>query len=250
LAQFGNSPSSRRGNGTSTRFSQVQDETAATQAEVFRTAILDALAHEFKTPLATIMAVTGGLRQLERLTAEELEMAGIIESETSRLSSLTPRLLRVARLDREEVRPRARRTNILAFVKPLTRRYASQFPECQIAVRCQYPCAEAPADRELLDLALTQVLDNTVKYSIPDSAVTIEIEKDEAAITIHVRDEGSSIAPEEQERIFERFYRGTDVRKLICGAGLGLYVARKIVVAHGGCLVLDIRRPPCPIDIW
>jgi len=57
---------------------------------------------------------------------------------------------------------------------------------------------------------------------------------------IRVRnEEGNFIAPDEQERIFQRFYRGTDVRKLISGAGLGLYVARKIVVAHGGSLVLD-----------
>jgi two-component system, OmpR family, sensor histidine kinase KdpD len=224
-------------------FRKSSDETAATQAEVFRTAILDALAHEFKTPLATILAVVGGLRESERLTEEELEMAGIIESEASRLSSLTTRLLRLARLDREEVRPRVRSTNILALVERVTKRFATQFPEWKMAISCQDPGAEAPADRELLDLALTQLLDNAVKYSIPDSAVTIEIEKNEAAITIHVRNEGSFIAPEEQERIFERFYRGTDVRKLISGAGLGLYVARKIVVAHGGRLVLDKKTP-------
>jgi hypothetical protein len=66
------------------------------------------------------------------------------------------------------------------------------------------------------------------------------------SVIIRVRnEEGNFIAPGQQERIFERFYRGTDVRKLISGAGLGLYVARKIVVAHGGSVVLDkkhIRR--------
>jgi two-component system sensor histidine kinase KdpD len=221
-------------------FRKSSDEAAATQAEVFRTAILDALAHEFKTPLATILAVVGGLRESERLEAEELEMAGIIESETARLSTLTARLLQLARLDSEEVRPRIRSTNIPALVERIANRYATQFSERRISVSCPSPCVKAPADRELLDLAITQLIDNALKYSIPDSAVTLQITKEEESVMICVRnEEGNLIAPGEQERIFERFYRGTDVRKLISGAGLGLYVARKIVVAHGGSLVLD-----------
>jgi two-component system, OmpR family, sensor histidine kinase KdpD len=220
-------------------FRKSSAETAATQAEVFRTAILDALAHEFKTPLATILAVVGGLRESERLEPEELEMAGIIEASTSRLNSLTTRLLRMARLDREEVRPRVRSTNIHALVEGVADRYGSQFPDRQIALLCDCPGVEAPADRELLDLAVTQLLDNALKYSVPDSAVTLRVAREDASVTIRVRNEGSFIAPGEQERIFERFYRGSDVRKLISGAGLGLYVARKIVVAHGGSLLLD-----------
>jgi two-component system sensor histidine kinase KdpD len=225
-------------------FRRSSDEAAATQAEVFRTAILDALAHEFKTPLATILAVVGGLRESERLAAEELEMAGIIESETARLSTLTARLLQLARLDSEEVRPRIKSTNIPALVERIANRYATQFSERRISVSCPCPSVKAPADRELLDLAITQLLDNALKYSIPDSAVTLQITKEEESVMIRVRnEEGNFIAPDEQERIFERFYRGTDVRKLTSGAGLGLYVARKIVVAHGGSLVLDKSTP-------
>jgi two-component system, OmpR family, sensor histidine kinase KdpD len=221
-------------------FRKSSDEAAATQAEIFRTAILDALAHEFKTPLATILAVVGGLRESERLQAEELEMAGIIESEMARLSTLTARLLQMARLDREEVRPRIRSTNVPALVERIANRYATQFSERRISVSCQSPYVKAPADRELLDLAITQLLDNAIKYSIPDSTVILQVTKEEESVMIRVRnEEGNFIAPDEQERIFQRFYRGTDVRKLISGAGLGLYVARKIVVAHGGSLVLD-----------
>lgn len=220
-------------------FRTSSEEIAAAQAEAFRTAILDALAHEFKTPLATMLAVVGGLRESPRLQAEELEMAQIIEFETSRLSSLTTRLLHLARLDREEVKPRVKSTNIPAFVERVARRYAAQFPDFRITVNHDYPCVESPADRELLDLALTQLLDNAHKYSIADSPVTLEIKTEEEAVVIRVRNEGSSIAPSERDRIFDRFYRGTGVRNLVSGAGLGLYVARKIVVAHGGSLALD-----------
>jgi signal transduction histidine kinase len=130
------------------------------------------------------------------------------------------------------------------LVERIANRYATQFSERRISVSCPCPCVKAPADRELLDLAITQLLDNALKYSIPDSAVTLQITKEEESVMIRVRnEEGNFIAPDEQERIFERFYRGTDVRKLTSGAGLGLYVARKIVVAHGGSLVLDKSTP-------
>jgi len=213
------------------------------QAEVFRTAILDALAHEFKTPLATILAVVGGLRESQRLGPEEVEMAGIIDSETSRLSNLTTRLLRIARVDREDVKPRLRSTDIHVFVERLVRRYNVQFPDRQIAVSGQSSSSRAPADRELLDLAVTQLLDNAFKYSTPGSPVSVGVGGDEESITVRVRNEGASIAPQERERIFERFYRGSHVRKLVSGAGLGMYVARKIAVAHGGSLDLDKSTP-------
>jgi two-component system sensor histidine kinase KdpD len=225
-------------------FRKASHEIAAAQAEVFRTAVLDALGHEFKTPLATMLAVVGGLQESQRLGPEEREMAGIIEMETSRLSSLTSRLLRMARLDREEVKPRMRNADIPALVERVVQRYAGQSQERQVTVSCQCQHGQAPADRELLDLALTQLLDNALKYSIPGSAVTVTIRLEDNCIAVRVRNEGRSIAPQEQDRIFERFYRGADVRKQVSGAGLGLYVARKIAMAHGGSLVLDKTTSP------
>jgi len=225
-------------------FRKASHEVAAAQAEVFRTAILDALAHEFKTPLATILAVVGGLRESQRLGAEEVEMAGIIDSETSRLSNLTTRLLRMAQLDREEVKPRLRNTNIPALVERVVERYTAQFPDRQIALSSQGSSSQAPADRELLDLAVIQLLDNAFKYSVPGSAVTVGIGAEEESVTVRVCNQGGPIAPHERDRIFERFYRGTNARKLVSGAGLGLYVARKIAVAHGGSLDLDKTATP------
>jgi two-component system sensor histidine kinase KdpD len=219
-------------------------EIAAAQAEVFRTAILDALGHEFKTPLATVLAVVGGLRESRQLGPEEVEMTELVESEVSRLSSLTDRLLRVARLDREEVKPRMRRTDILALVGRVIVRCTAQSSEHEVAVSCQGNPPETLADRQLLDLAFTQLLDNAFKYSVPGTPVTVAVGMEPGFINLRVRNEGRSIAPQEQDRIFERFYRGSAVRNLVTGAGLGLYVARKIAVAHGGSLVIDETASP------
>jgi two-component system, OmpR family, sensor histidine kinase KdpD len=97
---------------------------------------------------------------------------------------------------------------------------------------------EVPADRQLLDLALTQLLDNAFKYSLPASAITVSVRAEAGFVMTSVRNKGNSIPSEEQDRIFERFYRGNRVRNLVSGSGLGLYVARKIADAHGGSLDL------------
>jgi two-component system, OmpR family, sensor histidine kinase KdpD len=225
-------------------FRKASQETAVAQAEVFRAAILDALAHEFKTPLATILAVAGGLRESQRLGAEETELAGTIELEASRLSGLANRLLRTARLDREEVKPRMRVTNIQILIERVVHRYASQSHDRQVDVTPLDQCSQALADRDLLDLAITQLLDNAFKYSVASGAVTVGTQVEGEFVIIRVRNEGSSIALEEQDRVFERFYRGARVSRLVSGAGLGLYIARKIAVAHGGSLDLDKSTSP------
>jgi two-component system, OmpR family, sensor histidine kinase KdpD len=221
----------------------MSHETAAAQAEVFRTAILDALAHEFKTPLATILAVIGGIRESRRLEPEQVEMADMIEVEVSRLSRLTTRLLHTARLDREELKPRLKSVDISRVVERVIHRYRAQSRERRVTVHCPCGSIEVPADRQLLDLALTQLLDNAFKYSLPGSAISVSVQVEEDFITTSVENEGSSIALDEQDRIFERFYRGARVRNLISGTGLGLYVARKIAAAHGGSLDLIKDAP-------
>jgi two-component system sensor histidine kinase KdpD len=219
-------------------FRLATHETAAAQAEAFRTAILDALAHEFKTPLATILAVMGGILESRTLEPEQQEMAGMIESEVTRLSGLTTRLLRTARLDSEEVKPRLELIDLRPFVERVVHRFMSQDRECRITVDASGTPGVVRADRQLLDLALTQLLDNALKYSPPTSAVAVNVQAGEEFITVSVRNEGNAIAPAERHRIFDRFYRGTRVRNLVSGSGLGLHVARKIAAAHGGSLNL------------
>ena len=94
----------------------------------------------------------------------------------------------------------------------------------------------------MLRLALSQLLDNACKYSLPGSTVAIQLEKREDWVAIRVTNNGSSIPVGERHRIFERFYRGAEARRFTSGSGLGLYVARKIALAHRGVLDLDHER--------
>ncbi len=223
-------------------FQRASEAAAATRTEVYRSAILDALAHEFKTPLATILAAAGGIRETGSLGAEQLEMAETVEAEAARLGSLTSRLLKVARLDREHVRPQREVIDIGALASDVVDQYNRLPSDRKISFVQHGEPVETLADPELLRLALSQLLDNAVKYSVPDSEIKIEMESQPNMVYIRVSNSGSSIAAAEQNRIFERFYRGAEARRFTIGSGLGLYVARKIALAHGGMLDLDIER--------
>jgi two-component system, OmpR family, sensor histidine kinase KdpD len=220
-------------------FRDASHAAAATEAEVFRGAILDALAHEFKTPLATIVTAAGGLRETSGLRPEQLELAETAELEASRLGRLTSRLLRIARLDREEVKPQLELTDIVELLTHLADEYTERWTDRKLSLTRDVTSAEVLADAELLGLAIRQLLDNACKYSHSGSAIKIGIELRHEFVAVRVWNSGSPIAPNERARIFERFYRGTGARHVAPGSGLGLYVARKIAQAHGGNLDLE-----------
>lgn len=219
-------------------FHDASTAAAAAQAEVYRSAILDALAHEFKTPLATILAAAGGLREAGPLEPAQMEMADTVESEATRLGNLASRLLRTARLEKEDIRPRMELTDLGSLIGRIVRQYAERSPDRRIVTPAS-GSVEVMADAELLRLAIGQILENACKYSEPGSTVTIRMDRQPDAVVIRLANDGSSIRAHERQRIFERFYRGADARRSTSGSGLGLYVARKIATAHGGGLDLE-----------
>ena len=214
---------------------------AATQAEEYRSAVLDALAHEFKTPLATILAAAGGIREAGPLGPEQQDMAETIESEAVRLSSLTSRLLRTVRLDREEIKPRLEVIDLEYLAAQLASQYLERSPDRRILLQNPYDHFEVLADPQLLRIALSQLVENACKYSAPGSDVTIAIDRQGDSVAVKVSNTGSSIPYNERTRIFERFYRGADTSRTTSGSGLGLYVARKIAIAHGSALELEVE---------
>jgi two-component system sensor histidine kinase KdpD len=214
---------------------------AATEArtQTLRAAILDALAHEFKTPLATILTAAGGLHATGPLTSDQRELTGLMETEAARLSSLSSRLLRLARLDSQEVRPRRAPFDIQAALASLIESYRQRFPDRRLLFVIAEKPVSVSADRELFHLAVSQLLDNACRYSPGWSRIQVTLRFDARHACVVVWNGGPGIPKSEAARIFERFYRGADGCRLASGTGLGLYVARKIAVAHGGRLDLD-----------
>jgi len=214
---------------------------AESQVESLRSAIVDAFAHQFKTPLAAILTAAGGIRETQELKTQQLEMIEMIEVETMRLSRLATRLLATARLDRDEVQPRLEPTNLTDLIT----RIADQCPAegRRVSMDLGTDQIEVASDQELLTLALYQLLDNAFKYSPPNHPVRISLVSKNGMASVRVSNQGSFVPPVERGRIFERFYRGAAASRLAPGAGLGLFVGRKIALAHGGSLDLEQYAP-------
>ena len=97
-------------------FKAASEAAAAAQVEVLRSAILDAFAHQFKTPLAAILTAAGGLRETGPLVPGQHDMVETIEAQAAGLGRLTTRLLRMARLDRDEIQPRMQVTDLASVI--------------------------------------------------------------------------------------------------------------------------------------
>jgi two-component system sensor histidine kinase SenX3 len=140
-------------------------------------------------------------------------------------------------LDRDEVQPRLQPTNLADLIAHIVEQCPAETRGISVAL--DDPRVEVASDQELLILAVGQLLDNALKYSPPYSAVEIELESKAGVAHVRVKNQGSFIVPADREQIFERFYRGASAKRVASGAGLGLYVARKIAHAHLGSLELE-----------
>lgn len=219
---------------------RTANQAAATaQAESYRSVILDALAHEFKTPLSTILTAAGALREAASLGTEHMEMAETVEAEAARLGRLTMRLIRTARLEQEEIKPWMEPTHFATVLEDAVSQCSKLSTDRRINILALCPPTDVLADPDLLRLAISQLLDNACKYSAPASNVDLVLSRDERMLSLRVMSTGNPILSSESAHIFNRFYRGVDARRMTAGTGLGLYVARKIAIAHGGNLELD-----------
>ena len=211
---------------------------AAKQSEQLRTAVLDALAHAFKTPLTTILAASSGLLDGETLSAQETELVTLIDDQAVVLNDLTTRLLQTARLEGAEMHLRREEISIGELIdeviEPFSAHLKQRPPRMEIADR-DIPVS---VDTHLMVMALRQLIDNALKYSDPGSAITISAAETPGTgngeVVIAVQNEGPAIRPEDRERIFERFYRSPGTEHRAPGTGLGLSITKKIAEAHLG----------------
>jgi two-component system sensor histidine kinase KdpD len=211
---------------------------AERHAERLRTAVLDALAHEFKTPLTTIRTASGGVLELNRLPPQEKELVKLIDEASGRLADLTTKALRTARLDAGDAAPHRVRLELREVVNRLLKT-ADQAAGHEFVGIVTNGSAHLLADSEMLNLGLGQLVDNAIRYSTPGSPITVAAATDEYDVRISVKNLGEGIPVSERSKIFERYYRVPGTSHRANGTGLGLSVAKRIVEAHGGKLWVE-----------
>jgi two-component system, OmpR family, sensor histidine kinase KdpD len=205
-------------------------------AEKLRTAVLDALAHGFKTPLTAIKTASSGLLAIDQLSATQLELVSIIDERATMLSQLTTRLLQTAALESKEVRLRRSNASIADLVSRVVRQQEEEV-RARIEIALPDSLQSDQVDAPMIELALQQLVDNAARYSAIGSPIPITITQVPSETVVEVQNatmNGSAIRLEERTRIFERFYRGSDAVHGPAGTGLGLSIVKKIAEVHGG----------------
>jgi two-component system sensor histidine kinase KdpD len=207
---------------------------AARQAEQLRAAVLDGLAHAFKTPLTAIRTASSALLAGGNMFGGDHELAVLIDEQAEHLSRLTTELLQMARIDAHEVRLHRGRVPVLGVIEDILERRRQQLDGRRFEISDGVSGLEVYGDHEVLTMALEQFVDNACRYSTPGSAISVTAEENRGEVIIAVHNEGSPIRPADRERIFERFYRAEESRHRIPGTGLGLSIVKKAAEAHGG----------------
>jgi signal transduction histidine kinase len=193
------------------------------------------VSHQLKTPLSALSAATETL-QMDRVRSPEKlsQYLGIIQSETARLSSLVQRVLEFSRVQQ----PRQyefERVDLGTLVRETVEAFSHGLsgPPVSFRVDQQGPGPFVRADPAALEQVIVNLLDNAVKYSDQHRDVSVGIRAKGNDAWVEVCDRGVGIAPQDQARIFERFYRGAEASRRR-GFGLGLPIVRELVRAHGG----------------
>jgi two-component system sensor histidine kinase KdpD len=215
---------------------------AGRQTERLRTTLIDAMAHEFKTPLTSIKAATTSLlADPDQPAASRTELLKVADEEAEHLTALIDDALEMARLDAANVDIQAEVSDLGETANRVVTAMHTSIEGRPVDVRCDPATPPIAFDRRLITLAIKQLLDNALKYSPPETPVTIRVQPTDGVVALDIIDRGAGIPASEQPRIFQRFYRSPGIHEQIAGSGLGLSIAYRIAQAHNGGLTVTSK---------
>jgi len=210
---------------------------ASREGEKLRSAILDSVTHEFRTPLTSIKASITSLLSNTVLNADDrLELMTVINEESDRLNRLVGEAAEVAQLESHEFQLDLQDCRVIDLVQAAVDDVKQVMGKHTVEVRVPEDIT-VRLDPDRMKEVLVQLLENAAKYSPSDSRiyVTAEILKKETTnFELSVADQGLGIDDMEQALIFQKFYRGKNQRYRVQGTGMGLAIVKAIVEAHGG----------------
>jgi K+-sensing histidine kinase KdpD len=235
-------------------FERASQAEALKQSEKLKSALLDAVSHDLRTPLTSIKAsITTLLDEVKDPekpvmldTDARLEMMEVIDEECDRLNRFIGGLIDLARIDAGEMKLRRRWVAMdeiisaaLLRAEPLTRRH-----NIHVSIENELPVVRAD-DRAISEVVYT-LIDNAAKFSPRGSNIEIKAQRvDDALVRVAVEDEGPGIPAELRERVFDKFFRATRDGDISTqeppGTGLGLSIAKGIVEAHAGSIWVEGR---------
>jgi len=224
------------------RLDRALTEVRQAQAEAHRR-FLRRLEHELKNPLTAIRVGLANLAETPPGKAQDQTLVGL-EAQANRLGKLSADLRKLAELETQPLDRAAVDLNeLLGEVVALAReRPEGEEREITLALpQAPWPLPRVTGDRDLLFLAVYNLLDNALKFTHPGDTIEVRAIEDGRVVTVEVADTGPGIPENERPHVFEELYRGQGARG-IAGSGLGLSLVRAIVEWHGGTVTVRSRK--------
>ncbi len=209
--------------------------------ETLRTDFVSNVSHELKTPLAVIQNY-GTMLQSEQLTeSERKEYAKEITHQTKRLSNLITNILKLNRLENQQIYPEKKEYNLTEQICECLLGFEQAWEEKELEIETDLEedimvCEDA----ELLSLVWNNLFSNAIKFSGEGGSVSVGVKRENGRILVSVRDKGCGISPEVGKHIFERFYQG-DTSHATKGNGLGLALVKRVIDIVGGQISVQSR---------
>jgi two-component system, OmpR family, sensor histidine kinase KdpD len=217
---------------------------AARESERLRSALLDSVTHDLRTPLTSIRAAASTLASAPNLPeAERIEMYAVIEEESSRLDTLIGKAVEMAQLDAQSIQVKARPENLRQLIELAIEEARSLLGERAIDVEIPAGLPHVSMDRELIRRVLRHLIENAARYSPPESPLRITAVIVDGRLRVSLEDEGPGVEEGDKPYIFDKFFRGKHKKAGTTGSGMGLAIVKAIMTAHGGGIEVAARQP-------
>jgi two-component system sensor histidine kinase KdpD len=207
---------------------------AARQSEELKSTMLDALAHEFKTPLTPIKAAVTSMLSDGGVSPTHQELLRIVDEETDRLNSMLTGAIQMSRIEAGQLQLHRSPQSLSTIFQTQLEKLGESIEGRKVTVTVPENLPRVSVDPEFTGIVIWQLLSNALRYTPPGSPLTLRAIAGETEVIVSVEDCGPGISEQEQRKVFEKFYRGKDQRERIPGTGMGLTIAREIVRAHHG----------------
>jgi PAS domain S-box-containing protein len=219
----------------------IRDITRFREAEEIKTTFISVISHELKTPVALIKGYAGTLRRddaaWDRSVVQDSLM--VIEEEADRLTELIENLLDASRLQAGALKINLADVSLDSLVNRIVERFRTQTSKHVFVVDLGAEFPVVLGDEDRLEQVFSNLLSNAIKYSPEGGEIRINGQARAEQVILCISDQGPGVAPEDIPHIFDRFYRSQQATRNTKGAGLGLYLARAVVEAHGGRIWVD-----------
>lgn len=215
----------------------LTDVTEVRELERLQAEVMNILSHELRLPLTAILGYSELL--IDRSGGEERRYAEEICNQGRRLNTLIDDFLDISRLESGRYRLRHFPVNMITLIEDAVNAVSPQAAKKGIAVNLNMPAKATPVsgDESLLLQATINLLDNAVKFSPPQTTISVELIEEEARLRLLISDQGPGINPEERQTVFAKFARGASHQDQD-GFGLGLSLVKQVIDGHGGDIAI------------